>query len=848
MSTIIYYVQINITCIIIIGMIWFSIPRYHYNSMRDRYFNFMLITAVIFCLSDLIAGSFRGAVFAGARELLWISNIVYSASIVLLAYEWVLFSLTLMNRRINSHVIWIIGLFGIVILFANITTPITGLLFNIDEHNLYYRGPWIYINWAYVYTCQLLPIPLMFWTKANERERKAILLYPVFPLIASIVQMFFYGVSAGQVGATCSIVLVYVVLQGREVKKQRREAERLAIESEIANAANEAKGRFLANMSHEIRTPINAVLGMDTMILRESRESHTKEYAMNIYTAGHTLLSLVNDILDISKIESGKMEIIPVQYDFATLINDVFNMIRIKAEDKSLAVHINVDRTLPSRLTGDDVRIRQILVNIMSNAVKYTESGSVTLSVNGTVEDDTVHLHFSVIDTGIGIKDADIEKLFSDYERLDEERNRKIEGTGLGISITAHLLELMNSKLQVNSVYGEGSEFYFDLDQKINNYEVIGDFTARALQKAENYEYTALFTASEAKVLVVDDNKMNRDVLCGLLKETEISIDQASSGAQALQMITDNSYDIVLLDHMMPDMDGIEVLKKVRNGELADSRTVFIALTANAISGAREYYLNAGFDAYLSKPIIPDMLEKLLKKYIAEDKIHTAEVAEISTETKGCDTEDSLPIVEGIDWNFAKLHYNNKASLFDAINIFYNMIIIEADELASLYDIVVTEVDNNTALDNYRIKVHAMKNEANLIGAYFLGGVAAMLEYAARDGKAEQVIQITPYFIQSWSSYREKLKTLVKTDDDSAKVELTAEQSDEIINKVHELIDAMQNFDVHTADDIIVKLGQYKYQGEAEELFEKMKGYVGNLDSDNVEAIGNRFIQKINKL
>lgn len=410
------------------------------------------------------------------------------------------------------------------------------------------------------------------------------------------------------------------------IEEEVRRQSKMRQETEEAKSANEAKGRFLANMSHEIRTPINAVLGLDTMILRESTEPAIKEYAANIQNAGNTLLSLINDILDFSKIESGKMDIVPVEYDLSSLINDVMNMISIKAKAKNLDFKVVVDEKLPARLYGDDIRIRQVLLNIMNNAVKYTNNGGITFTVSGVTTDDYIDIHFSVKDTGIGIKEEDMGKLFADFERIEESRNRSIEGTGLGMSITVQLLKLMDSKLQVESVYGEGSEFYFDLKQIIKNSEPIGNFSNRIMMGAKEYEYNAPYTAPDAKILVVDDTEINRVVLAGLLKETLIVIDEAGSGAEGLNKILNNDYDIIFLDHMMPDMDGPDVVKEfkklVGEGKVKTNlNTPIIALTANAISGAREQYIEMGFSDYLSKPIIPDKLENMVRKLVPDDKM-----------------------------------------------------------------------------------------------------------------------------------------------------------------------------------------------------------------------------------
>lgn len=320
-------------------------------------------------------------------------------------------------------------------------------------------------------------------------------------------------------------------IQLMQAKKEADTARHEAI------AANEAKGKFLARMSHEIRTPINAVLGMDEMILRESKEPSIKEYAMDIYTAGQTLLSLINDILDFSKIDSGKMEIVPVEYDISSLIHDLSNMTLQRANSKNIRFEVEVDSGIPSRLYGDDVRIRQVLTNILTNAVKYTHEGTVWLRVQSHRSEKGVLLQFEVEDTGIGIKEEDLPKLSTEFERIEEEKNRNIEGTGLGMNITIQLLALLGSKLQVESIYGKGSKFYFELEQTIIDATPIGEFEARVRQIMADYHYSTKCYAPDAHILVVDDNAVNRKVFRSLLKETQIQVTEAEGGAECFELV-----------------------------------------------------------------------------------------------------------------------------------------------------------------------------------------------------------------------------------------------------------------------------------------------------------------------
>lgn len=443
------------------------------------------------------------------------------------------------------------------------------------------------------------------------------------------------------------VILVYRLLTDLirwqdETNRQMKDAADAAI------AAGKAKSQFLAQMSHEIRTPINAVLGMNEMILRESTDESILEYAGNIQAAGRTLLSIINSILDFSKIEDGKMEIIPVRYDIASLINNLVNSIAERAKDKSLDFIVDVDEKLPSVLYGDDVRVSQVIMNLLTNAVKYTEEGEVVLSIKeGSRDADAVYLDVKVKDTGIGIRKEDMDKLFESFERLEEKRNRNIEGTGLGMSIVTKLLKMMDSELHVESTYGSGSEFSFRLKQSIVDAQPIGDYSERLEKSRGQSENITHLFAPKAKILVVDDNEMNRKVAKNLMKLNGIVPDQAASGMEAIEMIGKNTYDIVFLDHMMPKMDGIETLAKLKEEHLTTDDMTIIALTANAVVGAKEKYLQAGFDDYLSKPIEVDKLEEKLAKYLSKDIVSwQTKEKEKSTDAKVSGGEADTEILE----------------------------------------------------------------------------------------------------------------------------------------------------------------------------------------------------------
>ncbi|MCR5675385.1 MAG: response regulator [Lachnospiraceae bacterium] len=548
---------------------------------------------------------------------------------------------------------------------------------------------------------------------------------------------------------------------------------------EIADSANKAKSDFLANMSHEIRTPINAVLGMNEMILRETREENIRSYSADIQTAGRTLLSIINSILDFSKIEDGKMEILPVSYDLATLINNLVNSISERARAKGLKFEVHIDESLPAVLRGDDVRLTQIIMNLLTNAVKYTEKGTVTLSVrDGGRKNDDIDLEVEVRDTGIGIRQADLEKLAMSFTRVDEKRNRNIEGTGLGMAIVTKLLEMMGSELKLDSVYGEGTTFSFRLRQQIVDMHPIGDYEERVREMQRREMGGSYPQIKDAKILVVDDYEMNLKVAVNLLKIFGIEPDLASSGREAIEMIRRKHYHMVLLDHMMPQMDGIETLRELRSAGLIGRGTAMVALTANAVVGARETYLSAGFDDYLSKPIEVEALGELLFEHLpvdlfvmdgksADTDLHNGEggdgeevVLEFTPkkreQTAGGADQAWLKQLElaGISVQDGIRYSADKPDLYrELLKDYLNGVEKKRAQLA----------EDFTARDwsAYHILVHALKSSSRTIGAMETAELAKDLEHAAVIGDGDFIIAHHEEFMIRYEKTAEDIRKAI---------------------------------------------------------------------------------------
>ena len=428
----------------------------------------------------------------------------------------------------------------------------------------------------------------------------------------------FYSFSDSFFALVCVSLFIGILLkiQSRTYEQEKKSAE--AQKKEVEQIAR-SKDTFFANMSHEIRTPINTIIGLNEMILREDISDEIAENAINIQNASKMLLTTINDILDLSKLESGKMDIVPTQYEISSMFSDLVNLIWIRAHQKNLEFKVDIDPEIPSMLYGDEIRIKQVVTNMLTNAVKYTSSGSVTLSAKGErVAADQILLRISVQDTGMGIRKESLDDLFSSFKRVDESDNRNIEGTGLGLNISKQLIEMMGGKTSVDSVYHQGSTFTVEVKQRIVNVRPIGVINF-ATQKQLNHRaaYRQSFIAPDARILVVDDNSMNLMVVVKLLRDTKVKVDMAESGREALQKTAENTYHVILMDHMMPEMDGAATLRAVRSQTKGFcQKTPVIALTANVMSDAEQVYRNMGFDGYLAKPISAPLLEAGLLKYL----------------------------------------------------------------------------------------------------------------------------------------------------------------------------------------------------------------------------------------
>lgn len=582
-------------------------------------------------------------------------------------------------------------------------------------------------------------------------------------------------------------VIMCALAQYETVKAKIRQDKAL----EEAKHASEAKTDFLANTSHEIRTPINAVLGMNEMILRETTKAEKlketdqeayqeafrkiKVYSGNVDSAGNNLLAIINDILDFTKIEEGRMDIVKVEYQLSSVINDVSNMIYFKAHEKNLTFETDIDEHLPDYLFGDVVRVRQIITNVLNNAVKYTDKGGVKLKITGVKKfripdgKSTIELIVSVTDTGIGISPEDMDKLFGKFERVDLEKNSTKEGTGLGLAITKMLLDMMDGNIKVESTYGEGSTFTLTIPQGVLVDDPIGNFK----EKFENSlnsktEYHESFRAPDAKILIVDDTKMNLVVATEFLKETRVQIDTAGGGKEAVELALANKYDVILMDQRMPETDGEEAFRLIRShSEGPNINTPVICLTADAVVGARERYLSKGFNDYLTKPIDSKSLEKMLRKYIPAEKIEliskdaneTSDAPSEAVENKNEATFRMLQ-AEGIDTAKGLTNCAGDEEFYISILLEY---LNGADEKKANLKSFLDSGD----FKDYGILIHSIKSTSAMIGATEPYKLAQELEAAAANDDKGFVLSNHDTFLKEYNTVLAALSNVVPADNSS---------------------------------------------------------------------------------
>lgn len=614
-----------------------------------------------------------------------------------------------------------------------------------------------------------------------------------------------------------------------ELEEKNRE---LAIAVNEAQSANRAKTYFLSAMSHDIRTPMNSILSMNEMVLRECEDVNILEYAGHIRSSGNTLLGLISDILDFSKMEAGKLDIIPVDYEISSVLNDLVNMAQTRAEEKGLELELHIDSKIPNYLRGDETRVKQAVTNLLTNAVKYTKQGVITFTLGFEKvvdEDDMILLNVNVKDTGVGIHSEELVTLFDAFERVDDDYNRNIEGTGLGLTITQRLLNLMGSELHVESEFDKGSEFSFSVKQQVTGWEEVGDYeTAFKRSMAERKRYHEKFTAPDGCILVVDDTPANLVVINSLLKRTKLNIDTANSADEGILYATKNRYDIIILDHMMPYKDGIQALQELRAIEdNPNKNTPVICLTANAITGMRDTYIAAGFDDYLTKPIDPESFEDTIIRYLPDEKVFPAE------DTADEDEPDTgvpsfLYEIRELDVSAGLDHCGYTEAYLDAVRAYVETIGMNTEEIKKFREA--------GDMENLIVRVHGMKSTARVIGALGLSAFAQRLEDAGRSGDTETVESEIDRFVEDYVVLGEKLEpintlTSEETDD------LPELSKEELENFYAQLKKHLENADYDEIDSLGEKINAHRVPDDEKEHVERILEAISMLDYDELDGM-----------
>ena len=799
------------------------------TASRRRALVYMQVVSMLLLIFDRFAYIYRGDVSTIGYWMVRISNFCVFLFSLAATHSFNLYLIDLYRKpekigkvpfqlRINE-ILFTIGLFMLIIAQFN------GFYYTFDEYNRYTRGRGFlvcYVIPMLMLTIQLVSV-IMYRKNLTRIEFIPVFLFAVMPYIATVTQIFAYGLSLTNITLVGMVVLLYFF----EIKNVS-DLEEARIKAEEANTA---KSRFLANISHEIRTPINTIMGMNEMILREDATEVPRNYyesiigfSKDIQAAADSLLSLVNDILDISQIESGNMHLDEHGYNLKDLLSNIISGIRVGVEAKELRFNVQVDKNLPVKVYGDTNKIRQILNNILSNAVKNTEEGEINFTVEMLERrQEDCKIRFIVADTGVGMKPEEMERLFSAFELLDVVKSSNIQGSGLGIEISRHFAKMLGGILKCSSEYGRGTTFTLEINQKVVENSVIGDFEETE-EPPKKGAYVARFIAPDVSVLVVDDNPMNLSVIRGLLAATKMYIVTVASGEECLQKLEEANYDIVLLDHMMPGMDGIETVGKIRES----GKTIpVIALTANYISNGDEYYTSKGFDGYLPKPVDGATLERTIRKYLPNNVV--MDVDELDAPVQSMELPDEyawLEDVEGLSVEDGITFSGGADGFINALQMFVETL----DANVNIIDKAFKDKD----IKFYTVKVHALKSSARIIGATDLSEQARLLEEAGKTYNFDFIKENNGRLISDYKAFKEKLSLLIKVEDDVDKPLISDEELEGAIEALKELAPQM---DYDAIEMVLEQVHEYRLPKDSADVIHEVEKTLKTFDWDKMEEI-----------
>ncbi len=610
-----------------------------------------------------------------------------------------------------------------------------------------------------------------------------------------------------------------------KIIEQNHLMKRLVLQTEDANRA---KTNFVSNMSHEIRTPMNSIVGITEILLRSRHSPKEQEYLLNIQSSGRVLLTIINDVLDCSKMEAGKMQLFDEPYDTCSLFHDLRISMENRIGHSGLELIYDIDQDIPCKLKGDMGRIRQVIINLVNNAIKYTEKGSVRFSVHVRQKNtDKVMLYYEVADTGIGIRKEDQKILFDAFQRVEMDRNRYVEGTGLGLTISQNLVNMMGGVIEVESEYGKGSRFFFTIEQTIIDPTPVSAVNYNGQKdNVTEKEAECLFIAPEAHILLVDDNELNLVVAKELLKPLRMQIDTAENGLQAVKMVRGSQYDLVLMDHMMPVMDGIEAAKAIRAlPEDKYQKLPIIALTANAMVDARKEFLNAGMNGFVAKPIDFARICNQLKLWLPKDLVRDVPKEEakklLADDLSDREIQPEDPQM-GFSFEEGVKHCGSKAALMKTIRIFYRTIDSKADKIEQCL--------KEGLISDYVVEVHALKSSALLIGAVPLSEAAKELEGYGKQGKTELLEEKTPDLLAMYRDFKDILKPYADKEE-AARQEASNGEWCQALQQIHQCI---EQFDLDGVDRIMEKLEEYQIPECIRESMDQLRVYVADVSMEEI--------------
>lgn len=814
-------IRMEIACFLVIAFmsaIYFSVKRE--KTKLHMVFSLFLIVSMFHL-------AFDGLTVYTVNHLysipLWINDILHRLFmgtmmiLLYLAYSYIVLLIEDdTNKKIKS------SNFGKIVLgIAMVGTVFLPITYMETEDGNYSYGLLPYMLYAVlaVFLLLILSVLCRYWKKINAKKKNVISLAMAIELLAMLFQAFYPLALISGMGMMLVALSFYLTMENPDIAL----VQQVQKERQKADEANAAKSTFLSHMSHEIRTPMNAIVGMTDIMLRTDLTEEQREYLTNIKSSGNALVSLINDILDISKIEAGKMELVEDIYEIEPILNDIRMIIQNRIGDKPVKLFYEIDN-LPDKLYGDGLHIRQIMINLLNNAVKFTEEGHVKLKIrkeNQTVEG--VMLFVSVSDTGQGIREEDLKKLFGAFEQVDTKKNKGKEGTGLGLAISSELIGMMGGKLEVKSTYGAGTEFFFRIFQK---------FVPADLETEEKVDENMNFTAPEAKILVVDDNEMNRKVAVGLLEPLQMQIDLADNGKKALVMIQEKKYHMIFMDHMMPIMDGVEATKCLRQMEDSYYKELpVIALTANAMKESKQMFEEAGMNGFVAKPIEMKQICRTIRKWLPANLIIEQEVAEENGISEDIKQPEEISI-EGIDIKEGIKNSGTRELFVSLLGDFYKLIDTKSLKIEKCMD--------DALIRDYTIEVHALKNTARMIGAMKLSEQFWELEQLGNANDMEAIYQKTPKVLSLYRSYKTVLKSY-----GTAQAELKEVSKEEILLYLKGIQEAIEGFDLDAADAAMEKLEQCRLPEACQSLMEDLRVFVADVAMEEILKITEEMIKKI---